>query len=136
MRGPAPCSPPTRCGPWRTATTAGRRPASGASRGYVGRWACSGWRAQSPLQVTLPTDLHHIPHQPDPLHSADQQATRIERQLPPAEPVRGRRWEGMVVVVPGLAEREHRQPGDIGGLVGGVEAAPAEEVADRVDAPG
>ena len=40
-----------------------------------------------------------------------------------------------MVVVPGLAERRDRQPGDVRGLVLDVEAAGAEEVADRVDRP-
>ena len=39
----------------------------------------------------------------------------------------------MVVVVPGLAERGHRQPEHVAGLVVGGEPAATEEVADRVD---
>ena len=42
----------------------------------------------------------------------------------------------MVVVVPRLAERDPREPPDVARLVGGLEPAPAEEVADRVDRPG
>ena len=48
----------------------------------------------------------------------------------------GRRREGVVVVVPGLAERQQRQPTDVGRLVVRLEAPAAEEVADRVDAEG
>ena len=42
----------------------------------------------------------------------------------------------MVVVVPRLAEREGRQPEQVARVVVGLEAAPAEEVAERVDAVG
>src|SRR4051794_23463521 len=43
--------------------------------------------------------------------------------------------EGMVVVVPGLAHRRYGEPEDVARLVVGREAAAAEEVTDRVDAP-
>src|ERR1700750_397261 len=38
--------------------------------------------------------------------------------------------------MPGLAQRGEREPEDVGGLIVGVEAALAEEVTHRVDAPG
>ena len=44
--------------------------------------------------------------------------------------------EGVVVVVPGLAERGDGEPEHVGRLVLGREAPPAEEVADRVDREG
>src|SRR4051812_1852934 len=48
----------------------------------------------------------------------------------------GRPRERVVVVVPGLTERRQGEPEDIGRVVGDLEAASAEEVTDRVDAPG
>jgi hypothetical protein len=42
----------------------------------------------------------------------------------------------VVVVVPGLAEREGGEPGEVARLVGRLEAPPAEEVAERIDAVG
>ena len=56
-------------------------------------------------------------------------------ELVPLEAVEGRAREGVVVVVPGLAERERREPRDVGRVVVVVEPAKAVEVADRVDAP-
>jgi hypothetical protein len=44
--------------------------------------------------------------------------------------------EGVVVVMPGLAQRGQGEPGDVGRAIVGVEPSPAEEVAHRVDAPG
>ncbi len=44
--------------------------------------------------------------------------------------------EGVVVVVPGLAERGKGEPEDVRGPVVHLEAARSQEVADRVDAPG
>ena len=42
----------------------------------------------------------------------------------------------MVVVVPGLAERDRGEPGQVARLIAGCERSPAEEVAERVDAEG
>ena len=50
--------------------------------------------------------------------------------------MRGAGGEGVVVVVPGLAETEKGEPPDVSRLVARGEAAPAEEVADRVDREG
>ena len=44
--------------------------------------------------------------------------------------------EGVVVVVPGLAERGQGEPEHVGGAVVGIKAPGAEEVAHGVDAPG
>ena len=52
------------------------------------------------------------------------------------QPVLGTARERVVVVVPGLAETGQREPEDVRRIVAGLEAACAEEVADRVDAPG
>ncbi len=71
---------------------------------------------------------------PSALQRPDHQRRGIE--LPAAQAVDGGAREGVVVVVPGLAERGEREPEDVGRLVVDLEAARAEEVADRVDAPG
>lgn len=42
----------------------------------------------------------------------------------------------MVVVMPGLPEREHGKPGDVGRLILDVKSATPEEMADRVHRPG
>ena len=57
-------------------------------------------------------------------------------ELPPAHPVGGGGREGVVVVVPRLAEGQHRQPREVARLVVGVEAPAPEEVAQRVDREG
>ena len=57
----------------------------------------------------------------------------ISHQL---QAVRGRARERVVVVVPALAEGRDREPEDVGRVILDVEAALAEEVADRVDRPG
>src|ERR1051325_4284371 len=100
MPGRARSSPPTRWPRRPAATTPGRRPGSGASRGFENRWACCGCAAQSLLPLTLRTDLHDIPDEPELLHPADQETARIECQLPPAQPVPGGCGERVVVVVP------------------------------------
>src|SRR5947199_4538915 len=105
MRVPARSSSPTRCRTRRAATTRGRRPECGASRGFENRWACCACAGPSLLELTLRTDLHHVPDEPELLHPLDQEAARIERQLPPAQPVRSGGGERVVVVVPRLAER-------------------------------
>src|SRR4029077_12038834 len=57
-------------------------------------------------------------------------------ELPAAQPVDGGAREGVVVVVPGLAEGGEGEPEDVGRLVLDLEPAGSEEVTDRVDAPG
>ena len=57
-------------------------------------------------------------------------------ELPPAQAVHRGARERVVVVVPGLAEREQREPEDVRRVVVDGEAARAEEVADGVDRPG
>ena len=62
--------------------------------------------------------------------------TRGRVDLPPLQAVHRGAREGVVVVVPGLAERRQREPEHVGRVVLDVEAAAAEEVAHRVDRPG
>ena len=56
--------------------------------------------------------------------------------LAAAEAVGGGGREGVVVVVPGLAEGRDRDQRQVARLVGGLEVAVAEDVAERVDAVG
>src|SRR5215211_2243842 len=58
---------------------------------------------------------HNIPCEADPCEPADHERRRIE--LPTAHPVARRRGEGVVVVVPRLAERDQRQPEHVARLV-------------------
>src|SRR5829696_902755 len=85
------------------------------------------------LPLALRADLDHVPRQLRLLHRADHPGRRID--LPPAQPVHRRARERVVVVVPGLAEGERREPEDVGRVVVDLEAAAAEEVADGVDRP-
>ena len=84
--------------------------------------------------LALGRDANHVPGETDPLHSGDQQSRGIE--LPAAQAVDGGAREGVVVVVPGLAEGGEGEPEDVGRLVLDLEPAGSEEVADGVDAPG
>src|SRR5690242_1744980 len=75
-----------------------------------------------------------VPHQSEPFHQADEPARDVE--LAAVDPVHGRRGEGVVVVVPGLAQRRKGEEPVVAALVpAGIRPAP-EHVADRVDAPG
>src|SRR3712207_1259176 len=85
-------------------------------------------------RLSLGRDAPDVASESEPLERADDPAARID--LPPAQAVKGRGGEGVVVVVPRLAERQRRQPGEVARLVGGAEPAPAEEVAQRVDGEG
>ena len=82
----------------------------------------------------LGRDADDVPRQPGLLQPADDETGEVE--LPARQTVAGRGREGVVVVVPRLAEGERRQPPDVARLVGRVEAAAAGEVADRVDGVG
>src|SRR3954465_159747 len=88
--------------------------------------------AQGGLALPCVAHPHHVPGQAAGLEPADHHGRRVD--LPAPEAVARRRGEGVVVVVPGLAEREERQPEDVARLVRGGVAAPPEDVADRVDA--
>ena len=83
------------------------------------------------LLLALRRDQHDVPRQAEAPHRPDHPAAGVE--LPPAQAVQRRAREGVVVVVPGLAERGQREPEDVGRLVLRAEAPAAEEVADRVD---
>ena len=85
------------------------------------------------LRLALGRDAHDVPDEADALHRADDPGRRIE--LAAAEAVDGRAGEGVVVVVPGLAEGRQREPEDVGRVVLDVEAPVPEEVADGVDRP-
>src|SRR6187200_1238072 len=80
------------------------------------------------------TDPDHVPGQVAALEDGDQPAARIE--LPAAESLASRGRKGVVVVVPGLAEGEWSQPSEVAGVIAGGKRAPAEVVAQRVDAEG
>src|ERR1700722_10135056 len=109
----------------RTGPATRMRPGGGAS-------APGGDERLRPLALGRNAD--DVPGQSDPRHRQNQDPRDVE--LIPAEPVKRRAREGVVVVVPGLPERERRQPPDVGRQVVDVEPAAAEDVADRVDRPG
>src|SRR5439155_11305044 len=73
-----------------------------------------------------------VPREVAALQGADHPGARVE--LHPAEAVARRGREGVMVVVPGLAEGERRKPGQVARLVVRPEGPPAEEVTQRVDA--
>ncbi len=68
--------------------------------------------------------------------AADHEPGRIGQALPGLQAVEGGGREGMVVVVPGLAHRQRREPEHVARLVLDREPLAPEEVADRVDRPG
>ena len=96
-----------------------------AATGAPGTMSFCAWRSGR--------DAHDVPHEADALHRADDPGGRIE--LATAEAVGRRAREGVVIVVPGLAEGRQREPEDVGRVVLDVEAPAPEEVADRVDGP-
>ena len=74
--------------------------------------------------------------QASPVRSSAQITHAEMSSCQPRRPWRVRRRERVVVVVPGLAERERREPEQVARLVAGLEVPAAEEVAQRVDAVG
>src|SRR5688500_18634346 len=74
------------------------------------------------------------PGEPELLEGEDHPAAGVNLNL--AQSVKGRRREGVMVVVPGLAERDPGEPPDIARLVARDEASATPEVADRVDREG
>src|SRR4029453_3346019 len=94
----------------------------------------SGQPADRLLPLAIGTYAHDVPGKPESLQPADEQASGIE--FAPAQAVEGRGRKRVVVVVPGLAEGQERQPAHVCRLVVSCEATPAEEVADRIDAEG
>src|ERR1700694_4445331 len=84
-----------------------------------------------PPTLTIRVDPHDVRDQADRLHAEDQEPRRVE--LPPLQVVPGRRREGVVVPVPGFAERREGEPPDIPRFVVEIEGTRAEVVADGVD---
>jgi len=78
----------------------------------------------------------YVPDDSELFQEGDYEAGGIGEALPEPEAVEGRGGEGVVVVVPGLAHRQGREPEDVAGFVLDVEALAPEEVADGVDRPG
>src|SRR5580700_9220132 len=66
-------------------------------------------------RATLLGHLDHVPTQSHTGHSADYE--RGDVGLTPAEPVTGRGWKRMMVVVPGLAQRRQRQPQQVARMI-------------------
>src|SRR3954451_2017696 len=83
--------------------------------------------------LALGRDLHDVPGEAGAPHEVDQPGADVE--LVPAQAVRGRARERMVVVVPRLAEARQRKPEHVRRVVVDLEPALAEEVADAVHAP-
>ena len=84
--------------------------------------------------LALRGDADDFPGQAAALQRADEPGAGID--LPAAQSMAGGSGEGVVVVVPRLAEGERCEPGEVAGVVAGGERSPAEEVAQRVDAEG
>ena len=100
-----------------------RRTRVGASAGARRLW-----------RQSLGRDPDHVPDQVDLLEAVDDQGGDVD--LVPAQAVGGRGREGVVAVVEGLAEGRDRDQGEVARVVGGLEFAVAEDVAERVDAVG
>jgi len=79
-------------------------------------------------------DPDDVPGQMGALQSVDEPAAGVD--LPAAQSVTSRGGKGVVVVVPGLAEGQRCEPGEVAGLIARGERSPAEVVAQRVDAEG
>src|SRR5262249_15554474 len=76
----------------------------------------------------------HIPDQPDLLEGKQDVVAHVH--LPPAEPLVRRRHVVVVVVVPSLAHGDEREQPVVARVVGGLVAAAAEHVRQRVDGEG
>ena len=79
-------------------------------------------------------DAHNVPGPAGLLEQVDDDGREVD--LPAAEAVHSGGREGVVVVVPGLAEGRDRDQRQVARLVGRLEVALAEDVAERVDAVG
>src|SRR4051812_27617667 len=107
----APWSARGRTGPCRAASSRWRAPASGPVRPRAppprGRRARSRRRGGQRLaRLALGRDAHHVPREPELLEPPDDARRDVELPWLEAVPRRGR--EGVVVVVPGLAEGQRR----------------------------
>src|SRR5207244_6143758 len=67
-------------------------------------------------RLALAADLDNVPHNPDARERPYHQRRDVE--LPPAQAMRSRRREGVVVVVPGLPERWQREQEHVARTVG------------------
>src|SRR3978361_1415763 len=83
------------------------------------------------LALALGRDAHDVLRHADLLQRPDQHRRDID--LEAAQALARRAREGVVVVVPGLAEGRDREPEHVRRLVLDVEAPAPEEVAERVD---
>ena len=86
------------------------------------------------LKLAFGRDANDVPREMHLRERRDDHPGGVD--LPPPQAVVSRPRERVMVVVPGLSEREHGEPCDVRRLVLDVEPAPAEEVADRVHRPG
>src|SRR6476469_5583972 len=89
-----------------------------------------------PCQRRPPLRVHplHVPDQTTAFEGPDRDGRRVE--LPAVDAVDSGGREGVMVVVPGLAKGGKGEQGEVARLVGGLVRAPAEDVAERVDAVG
>src|ERR1700740_2035637 len=85
------------------------------------------------LELALRGDADDVPGQSAPLEQGDQQAREVD--LPPLQAVKGRAREGVMVVMPGLAQGDQREPGDVGRTIVDGEPPAAEVMADGVHRP-
>ncbi len=108
------------------------------------RDACNGWIRLVPLEGARPrrpwparrSGETRTTSQTRPSFSRPSMTIGGDVDLPAAEAVDGGGREGVVVVVPGLAEGRDRDQRQVARLVAGLEVAVAEDVAERVDAVG
>src|SRR5262249_57939691 len=96
-----------------------------------GRWVGRAAAAGGEFPRGRETDL---PRQTDEGEEADDVVGDVD--LPPPQAVTGGRREGVVVVVPTLAHRQHPDDRVVPALVPAVVRPGAPQVADRVHAPG
>src|SRR3954452_1708831 len=75
------------------------------------------WWCDLALTLALGGDADDSARQVQLFEPEDHPRRRIERALVPAQPSLGRAREGVVVVVPGLAEARQREPRDVGRMV-------------------
>ena len=95
-------------------------------------------RFRQTLRRSLSRDFfggqRHVPGEADQGERADDVVAHVD--LPPAQAVPGRGREGVVGVVPALAQRQDAEHDVVAALVVAPVGPQAPQVADRVDAPG
>src|SRR5687767_8730708 len=105
----------------------------GASRGCIRRAAPA--LRSNPLRSNLLFRRQlDVPDEAEPGQDADDDVRAIELSSQQAVPGGG--GEGVVVVVPAIAEREHRDPEIVPTVVARIERARAPQVTHGVDAGG